>query len=267
MKIDEFLRGIGCLEYEDVFEAYPLTDRIRKVISTDIATFADMGNASDDPGLFFLSSFLQLAYECHRKYEELCIPDDIFFATFRDISIWASWYRRHTGRVGLDRIYWLRHHVNLEVFRLGELEVEIPGYPLEGIWDDLETSAPVLFVHVPEGADLSGAGEFFQRALRFFHYSKAMFLIHTWLLSPQLDQMLSPDSRIRKFSSLFKFLGTSDDHQAEERLFGYISTDAAEYPVTSSLSAKAKSFLMDGGRILSGYGCREEFLSSEFQWA
>ena len=120
----EFLRCIDCLEYEDAYDAFPLTEGVRNAFFLDFPSFAKLGESSDNPGLFYLSSYLQLAYECHKKYSERGISDDIYFATFSDISVWASWYQRHTGKVGLDRINWLRHHVNLEIFRLGELQAE-----------------------------------------------------------------------------------------------------------------------------------------------
>ena len=253
----EFLRGIDCLEYEDAYDAFPLTDEVRNAFFLDFPFFAKLGESSDDPGLFYLSSYLQLAYECHEKYSERGISDDIYFATFSDISVWASWYQRHTGKVGLDRINWLRHHVNLEIFRLGELQSEPAIKPLDDIWKSIDTSLPLFFIHIPEGVDLSKAEDSFQQILSFFHCSKAEFLIHSWLLSPEVACMLDEKSRIRNFASLFTLLGTEDDRQAEERIFGFISDNPFSYPESSSLAVKAKKYLERGGRILSGYGYRE----------
>ena len=253
----EFLRCIDCLEYEEAYDAFPLTEGVRNAFFLDFPSFAKLGESSDDPGLFYLSSYLQLAYECHKKYSERGISDDIYFATFSDISVWASWYQRHTGKVGLDRINWLRHHVNLEIFRLGELQAEPAIKPLDDIWKSIDTSLPLFFIHIPEGVDLSKAEDSFQRILSFFHCSKAVFLIHSWLLSPEVADMLNEKSRIRNFASLFTLLGTEDDRQAEERIFGFISDNPFSYPESSSLAVKAKKYLESGGRILSGYGYRE----------
>ena len=149
----EFLRCIDCLEYEEAYDAFPLTEGVRNAFFLDFPFFAKLGESSDDPGLFYLASYLQLAYECHKKYSERGISDDIYFATFSDISVWASWYQRHTGKVGLDRINWLCHHVNLEIFRLGELQAEPVDVCAEFIYASLDfprlqsltSIPPVLF--------------------------------------------------------------------------------------------------------------------------
>lgn len=253
----EFLEGIRCREYESAFDAFPLTEEVRNAFFSDFPSFAHFGESNDDPGLFFLSSFLQLAYVCHERYSERGIPDDIYYATFSDIAIWAAWYQRHTGRVGLDKISWLRKHVNMEVFRIGELQAEPVQTPLDSIWKAADRVLPAFFIHVPEGSDLSEAEDSFQQMLSFFHCSRAIFLIHSWLLSPEVACMLDEKSRIRNFASLFTFLGTDDDRQAEERIFGFISDNPSSYPESSSLAVKAKKYLESGGRILSGYGYRE----------
>lgn len=147
--------------------------------------------------------------------------------------------------------------MNMEVFRIGELQAEPVQTPLDSIWKAADRVLPAFFIHVPEGSDLSEAEDSFQQILSFFHCSKAVFLIHSWLLSPEVACMLDEKSRIRNFASLFTFLGTDDDRQAEERIFGFISDNPSSYPESSSLAVKAKKYLESGGRILSGYGYRE----------
>ena len=213
-----------------------------------------LGMKSNEPEIFFLSSVLQLAFSTYAKYQEMAIPDNVFFSTFSDIRIWADWYRRHTGKRGLDRIHWFRGHISLRLFRLGELQFEVPSLPLPAIWSGVKLDKPVYHVHIPEGADLDGTESSFSYALRFFHSESAYFLTHSWLLSPEISSMLGPEARIRRFSSLFTLLGKEDDRQAEERIFGFVSDDVSSYPISTSLSEKAKEFLEKGGRISSGYG-------------
>ena len=74
--------------------------------------------------------------------------------------------------------------------------------------------------------------------------------------------MLDERSRIKHFASLFTLIGTEDDRQAEERIFGFVSDDYPAYPESSSLAVKAKKYLESGERIFSGYGYREVHMES-----
>ena len=213
-------------------------------------SFVDAGRAKNDPGLFFLSAYIILAYNALSDE----VPLSVQIATFADIMTWERWYEKHTGKVGLDRINWLRKHIEGRIFRLGELQFEID--------DNIPSWAsniclPVYSVHIPEGAMLRKAEDSFQRALDFFGVEKASFITHSWLLSPEISSMLGDNSAIRYFSSLFEILGYDDDRQAEERLFGTVLDDASAFIPSSSLSSKAKELLLSGGRIRSGYGYLE----------
>ena len=258
MDVSEFLEGIGCTEYRDVFDSFD-ADEEKRLFFSDFSRFVENGRKKADPEFYFLSIFLHLGFDCHEIYKERSIPDSIYFATFHDISIWARWYHNHTGKVGVDRINWLRNHVNMRLFRLGELELELPSFPLDEIWEKSPCDNPFIFVHVPEGASLNKAEESFSYALEFFSYDKATFLMHSWLLSPEIYSIADDSSRIKAFSSLFTLIGREYDRQAEERIFGFVSDDMNSYPVTSSLSRKVKSALLRGENISSGYGYLERF--------
>ena len=255
MDFSSFLEAIGIDEIEKV-EAYPLSDEDLPLFFSDFDAFVKRGEGVADSGLFFLASYCRNAWGAHDEYMRRGIDDSVFIATFSDIALWAGEYRRRTGRLGLDRIFWLWRHIKLRLFRLGELQFELLPDEAEGIWKDtLSTwNGPVLNVHIPKGTDLDGAEESFDYALSFFGYEHCRFLIHSWLISPEIWEMLGPSSRIRRFASLFRLVGTTDDRQAEERLFGAVLEDPSLYVPSSSLSASAASFLRSGGSISSGYG-------------
>ncbi len=250
MDFNEFINKISCIQYKDYI--YPINPEEKKLILSDFKRFEDIGKNKSDPALYYLSAFIYAGYDALSVYESMGVCDEIALSTLSDISVWARWYERHTGRIGLDRIRWLRKHISASIFRLGELQFEKAEFPLFSSYPDF--SLPCLSVHVPEGADLSEAEDSFHRALSFFGLGHAVFLMHSWLLSPEISSMLPPHSRIRQFASLFTLSGTENDRQAEERIFSYLSSDPSSYPVTSSLSAAAKAFLSDGGMIYSGIG-------------
>lgn len=99
----EFLRGIDCLEYEEAYDAFPLTEGVRNAFFLDFPSFAKLGESSDNPGLFYLSSYLQLAYECHEKYSERGISDDIYILLHSQIYLSG-----HRGIRGIQvRLDWI----------------------------------------------------------------------------------------------------------------------------------------------------------------
>lgn len=257
MDFGSFIDGIGGGEYADAVLAYDVDEGELSLFFDDFDAFVSRGREADDPGMFFLSSFLRLAYSRHDDYIRQGIPDDVFMATYSDISLWAGEYRRKTGRIGLDRIFWLHHHIRMELFRLGQLQFEIVRDQPQPPWPQFRDGARLLNVHIPKGSDLSLAEDSFSRALSFFREDRIVFLLHSWLASPQLQTLLDDGSRIKAFASLFTIVGEDDDRQAEERIFGCISDDPSAYTVTTTLSARAKRHLMDGGRILSGLGYLE----------
>ena len=246
MELAEFIDIIGGETYKDDVLSYPVEAEYLELFYKDFPSFEAEGKKQENSGLFFLSSYARLACASIDESRRRGIPDSIMFGTFFDITIWERWYERQNGMAGLDRINWIRNHILFRLFRLGDLQFEISG--------EKRCALPVFHVHVPEGARLDGAEDSFARALSFFKEEKAFFTIESWLLSPQINRMLSASSSIRKFSSLFTLDKTEESRQAEERVFGFIASDPSSYPVSSSLSKKVKEHLLSGGKIENGYG-------------
>lgn len=174
------------------------------------------------------------------RYEERGIDLAVFIDTFRDIGRWADDYRLKNGGVGLGEIRWLGNHLRLELFALGALQYQTTGE--EGR----------LNLHIPKGADISPASvdASLREALSFFHADHLTLVCSSWLLSRELSALLDDGSRIKDFAARFTHI--SDDYgrrQAEERIFGHLEDDPMRYSVTSSLSARARDFLTQGGRL------------------
>lgn len=174
------------------------------------------------------------------RYEERGIDLAVFIDTFRDIGRWADDYRLKNGGVGLGEIRWLGNHLRLELFALGALQYQTTGE--EGR----------LNLHIPKGADISPASvdASLREALSFFQADHLTLVCSSWLLSRELSALLDDGSRIKAFAARFTHI--SDDYgrrQAEERIFGHLEDDPMRYSVTSSLSARARDFLAQGGRL------------------
>ena len=204
----------------------------------------------------YLALFCAFAVLAHDAYVERGISEQVYVDTMRDITRWETVCAERRGVHGLKEVGWIQLHVQLKIFALGQLQFE----PLEKAecelppeWDGLR----IFNVHIPKGADLSGRGEAYQKALDFFGLSEAVAVCHSWLLSPKLGELLPPSSRILAFQNEYEIAWTdAKDRQAEERIFGPKQEDYTLYPEKSSLQRAAKSALLRGEKMPVGYGCR-----------
>lgn len=183
------------------------------------------------------------------EYQRRGIPDSIFLATFSDIRRWQEKYFQDSGRIGLGerRLHWLKNHITLKLFALGSLQYQYREEPDE------------LNIHIPKGADLSAESvdESLRQAFGFFRKDEITFFCSSWLLSPQLRTLLDENSRIAAFARRFEIISTDySSRQAEERLFGVVCDDPSSYcNLATSLQNRARTFLIDGGRLPSSEGC------------
>lgn len=198
-----------------------------------------------------LASVASAAYEITLpEYRKRGISDDIAIATLSDIARWEEEYERtHEGQPGLSEIRWLKYHLQLQLFALGSLQYQL--LPEE---DGIFT----LNLHIPKDSDisLSSVRSSFEKARRFFRKDKMKIKCFSWLLSDELSSLLDDSSRIKAFSSLFtKVSSDYGRRQAEERIFGHLEDDPENYEAETSLAAKAREYLMKGGKlpITSGF--------------
>ncbi len=133
----------------------------------------------------------------------------------------------------------------------------------------LEPGDPVLNIHIPAGSpmDVGRCGESFRRAEAFYpahfpEYRYRAYVCGSWLLDPQFERALKPDSNIARFLQevyLFPLPGAGDQ-QTFERVFGTARVDPATAPRDTSLRRAILEHVERGGVWRAG-GCvlfREE---------
>ena len=85
------------------------------------------------------------------------------------------------------------------------------------------------------------------------------YICHSWLLGPELSEILDENSNIGKFRSFFHVVFRDyDTREAEERIFKMVQENVSVYPETTSLQRAAKQFLMEGGHLGNGVGILKE---------
>lgn len=147
-----------------------------------------------------LALYVQFAQMLWPVYRQWGIPKEIYLDTFSDIALWEREYFEAHGAHGLTETEWLAHHVRMEIFRLGSLQFQPQKEPLEEVWKSagIDGTEMVLNVHIPKGADLDTGAvrQSYVRALDFWGCGSAVLLCESWLLSPQLGELLPQKSRI-----------------------------------------------------------------------
>ncbi len=246
-------------------EAYPLSSDERRRLSgwlIDGDPVLDAAaEALPDPPLLMLSLIIRLAIEAHSAYAERQIPDEVYWATFSDIALWARDYEKAAGRPGLAEWRWLSLHVTLRLFRLGRLQFE-PIRLAETVRTDTRLFAagtPALGVHIPADGrlDPDETAKSYAAAAAFFHRPDPLFHCASWLLSPALDGLLPAFSRIRQFASEYRIYWVDEtSRQAEERIFGFVLDRPSLYPEQTALQKAAREHLLRGGSLPAGYGLR-----------
>ena len=129
-------------------------------------------------------------------------------------------------------------------------------------WDPvLSFGDPVLNIHIPEGGALTHAlcVDSMRRAMDFFRryepdYHWKAFFCSTWLLDPQLQKILPPDSNILAFQRAAYLIPYPGKADTVFRVFGIkADRDGAEtVPVRTSLQRTLLKFIRDGGKFHSG---------------
>lgn len=202
----------------------------------------------------------------YENYKRKGIPDEIFFSTFSDIKIWCDNAYEQYGTVGLVNIHWIAKHLSMRIFRLGRLQFEFSRFailPRAGLKNVLSCpyrlGEKCIAVHIPQGEklDSDACARSFASANAFFakyypSYKYRCYNVITWLLNPELEQVLGNDSNIVKFAKTFTLLGRiPDSDMNERRVFGY-KKDRANYSPKNALQRYTLEKI-DKGKALFSY--------------
>lgn len=221
---------------------------------------------NDANGLSVLWLYLHWLTDTKKWYDHIGIPEEFFWDSMKDIAIWCEDYLSRYQKPGFKEWEWVGRSLRLEVFLIGRLQFE-PTSLKRPVTLEEKTyyyGTPALEVHIPAGEplymeeimnSLSQAPEFFQN---YFGNQYHLFHCHSWLLSPNLKNILPEDSRIVQFQNLFSIYKTdNEERQAEERIFGFLSDDLHDYPENTSLQKAVKSYMLTGKPVIMGSGVRQ----------
>lgn len=211
--------------------------------------FKRLDNEYPNDYLVVLSMYLEFALTLYKNYKIKAIDESIFYDTINDIGVWIEECKKETKLFGLKEKYWLTEHLHMRLFKLGRLqfqkrneEDDLLEFNLNFSFDKSNT----YYVHIPRGESLKEdlIKDSLRRALDFYHKDEMNLLCESWLLSPNLKNVLEEDTNILKFAKMFKVSRFDNTSRSIHR---YLD-------VGSRLEKKVKDYEKKGQNIGTGYG-------------
>jgi len=216
--------------------------------------------------LFYAYAALGLARRVAAQQAAMGIDARISAATLRDIGQQIFLHHRVYGELGMNKGWWLCHHLSHHLFRLGRLQFQ-RARAAERV-GQIGASEPFLDVHIPEDGPLDpdACDASFTRSRTFFdaHFpdERATWLVcSSWLLDPVLQTLLPEASNILAFQHRFELHHLSEGPAAIfEFAFDRPDLDHRENPDLTSLprDTRLRAAIVEhygrGGIIRMGIG-------------
>jgi len=205
-------------------------------------------DGSDPKGFKMLAVQLCAALHTRKLYAEKGINDNIFIETLKSYQRFIGEHFVTYGYYGFDRGWWTYRQLSMRLFRLGVLEFE---------W---RKDKPTISVHIPSDAVMT------REALdTSYAWAKAFFaqqggeytgmFCSTWLLYPDLKNILPSGSRILNFQQDYEILELQPQAQSiMTQVFKRKYDDLTQLPEDTHLQREIKKLLLQGGNIGNAYG-------------
>jgi hypothetical protein len=228
------------------------------LLKKDREAFFEEIRSSDGFRKKALRIYLDIAYNNGARFAERKIAEQIYFDTCGDIAIWCGNCHKSFREYGLDELEWVAKSIDFRLFRLGRLQFELTsvGEAFNTAKRDVYKDDILLNIHIPQGSPLgiNVCLDSISEAKAFFKGTGG-FVCDSWLLCPDLKQILPAQSNIVRFQNLFEVLRTDyTSGQAEERIFGGVLEDAHMYPGKTSLQIAARDYILSGRKLGTSYG-------------
>ena len=240
------------------FDLTPLAPLMANLLSLDTAKEAHESLKSqleeDDPrGFKMLTIFLSTALKSREMYIAKGIGENIFVETMKIFTRMSYEYHGANGCFGFDKGWWTYRQLSLSLFRLGILEFEI------------KPEDNTLSVHIPSDAVMTreSLNDSYTQAISFFakHFADFKYTdiaCHTWLLSPELKNLLPENSKILSFASDYEVkYNFPDEEDFMEWIFKKKYPTHDDLPEDTFLQRTVKAHLKANGKIGAAYGVYE----------
>lgn len=225
-----------------------ISDKIRKRSEWDEGIKELQELLGDDPdGMKILWELLNMVSSySYGEYVRRNIPEDIFTATMKFCTRFLREHDRTFHTYKFVWAWWFPRQISLNEYRIGALEYEF----VEG--EDRE-----IAVHIPSDADLRKASvaqsikEFYEFRKKYYpEWETVKLTCDTWMLMPELKELLGEESNIIAFQNLFEI--DTVDYDATWYM-GWIFPGVEKVdeflPEETSLQRNMKKYLLDGRKF------------------
>jgi hypothetical protein len=229
-----------------------LADRLRQGIGRideDNQVYEVPGGDDDSLGIGVLPmlALVATADDVAAFHRERGIDEEISWRSLSDLGQQAWVHRRTYGDFGLHTYGWLRIAWSGALYWLGRLQFNLTHF--DGDW--------VVSTHIPEAGPLTpeAVAESLGWARTFFaehfgDYPTRLFHCHSWLLDPQLVEVLPAESNMVRFQQLWQLRGEGREADADAIFFVFRrrgEVDHDRLPRDTSLQRAIIDRILDGG--------------------
>lgn len=212
------------------------------------------------PHLLALAFTVMYTSRMRETYDERGIGEDIYYASLRDLTIWAKVCKRDFGGWGLREYDWMACQLRSEIFRLGRLQFHIikySGETFERAGRVVRAGDPVINMHIPDDGPLKREYRLdsYRRAYKFFGLDT--FVCDSWLLYPKHTEFLPERSNILDFMRDFDIIRSDDNSEWRNlwRIWGRMDDyDPRKLPRDTGLRRAYADHLAGGGTTGDGFG-------------
>lgn len=218
---------------------------------------------ADQPKTMMLLLFIALESKDHGAWSRY--PEHVFLDTMSAFTRFVEFYREATGVEGYGKASWPLIYVDAKLFRLGALEYEL----------ETREGKQEIGIHIPAGTELTEQNIMVslakERAFMQEYLPEWVDMPHScesWMLSPVLETMLPPKSRLRWFRGLFDVVKFNPEVELylefvfNLEYFQYFQgIDPHTLREDTSLQRAMKQFVLDGGKPGVGLG----YLKKEYR--
>lgn len=225
-----------------------ITDKILKRSEWDEGIKELQKLLGDDPnGMKILWELLNMCSSySYEEYVKHNIPEDIFIATMKFCIRFLHEYYRTFQLYKFIWAWWFPRQISLSEYRIGALEYEF-----------VESGDREIAVHIPSDADLCRESVL-QSIKSFYEFRKKYYpewgtvklTCDTWMLMPELKEMLGEEANIIAFQNLFEI--DSVDYDAPWYMgwiFPGIEKVDELLPEGTMLQRNLKKYLLDGKKF------------------
>lgn len=201
----------------------------------------------DPDGIKILWELLNMAVHIsYEEYAERGIPNDIFFATMRFCTRFLCEHYQTYQTYKFVWAWWFPRQLSLQEYRIGALEYEF-----------VDAEEREIAIHIPSDADLrkESVARSIQGFMKFRkkyypEWENVKLTCDTWMLMPELKELLGEKSNLLAFQSLFEI--DTVDYDAVWYMgwiFPGVEHDYEQLPEGTTLQRNMKAYLLAGKKF------------------